>query len=135
MNNKKSLPFNNPWLLMVDGVEKSGATTRAEAQAARPIASWLKPMLLPTVLQSSRKLAASKPAPTALPVASMPMTRKALPTPETLQHYQQLAEEVNATLTRVNVRMQRNGAPLMTPDANGDTVSIALRAALKRQRR
>ena len=63
------------------------------------------------------------------------MTKKTLPTPETLQHYQQLAEEVNATLARVNVRTQRNGVPLMTPDASGDTVNIALRAALKRQRR
>lgn len=135
MNNKKSLPFNNPWLLIVEGVEKSGATTSAEAQAARPISAWLKPMLLPAVLQNSRKVATSTPAPATLPTGNRPTTKKTLPTPETLQQYQQLAEEATATLARVNVRTQRNGVPLISPDTSGDTVSIALRAALKRQRR
>jgi len=135
MNNKKCLPFNNPWLLMVESTEKNRVTDEAKTQAVGAIPGWLKPMLLPITLPMGRKLAASKPAPATLPTASMPMTKKTLPTPETLQHYQQLAEEVNATLARVNVRTQRNGVPLMTPDASGDTVSIALRAALKRQRR
>lgn len=135
MNNKKCLPFNNPWLLMVESTEKNRVTDEAKTQAVGAIPGWLKPMLLPITLPMGRKLAASKPAPATLPTASMPMTKKTLPTAETLQHYQQLAEEVNATLARVNVRTQRNGVPLMTPDASGDTVSIALRAALKRQRR
>lgn len=83
MNNKKCLPFNNPWLLMVESTEKNRVTDEAKTQAVGAIPGWLKPMLLPITLPMGRKLAASKPAPATLPTASVPIAKKTLPTPET----------------------------------------------------
>lgn len=135
MNNKKSLPFNNPWLLMVDSVGKNAVMDNVNTQVINPIAAWLKPILPPAMLQTGRKLTASKAEVTALPMPSGTVPKTALSSPCALQQYHQLAEEVNATLARVNVRTQRSGVSLMPPDARGDAVSIALRAAQKHRRR